>query len=105
MSTKHIDTQIKLFPWFPDIRPPSITCPQPISTGTDPGKPTKKVCIPQATAVDNTGQQPTITNDAGAQSKEFEVSSTPHNVKYTARDAAGLTATCTLQITVKGKKL
>ena len=72
---------------------------------TDPGKPTKKVCIPRATASDNTGQQPTITNDVGADSKEFVVSSTPHEVKYTARDAAGLTATCTLQITVSGKRL
>lgn len=72
---------------------------------TDPGKPTKKVCIPKASAVDNSGQPPTITNDAGAESKEFVVSSTPHEVKYTARDAAGLTATCTLHITVSGEKV
>lgn len=72
---------------------------------TDPGKPFKKVCIPSATAVDNTGVAPTITNDVGAESKEFVVSSTPHVVKYTARDAAGLSSSCTLQITVSGKKL
>lgn len=87
-----------------DVRPPFITCPQSISVATDPGKPTKKVCIPKATASDNTGQQPTITNDVGAESKEFVVSSTPHEVKYTARDAAGLTATCTLQITVSDRE-
>lgn len=60
------------------------------------------MCIPAATASDNSGVPPTVTNDVGAQSKEFAVSSTPHEVKYTARDAAGLTATCTLQITVSG---
>jgi len=71
---------------------------------TDPGKPTKKVCIPKASAVDNSGQPPTVTNDAGAESKEFVVSSAPHEVKYTARDAAGLTATCTLHITVSDQE-
>ncbi|CAH3025007.1 unnamed protein product [Porites evermanni] len=87
-----------------DIRPPSITCPQPISVPTDPGKPTKKVCIPAATASDNSGVPPTVTNNVGAQSKEFAVSSTPHEVRYTARDAVGLTATCTLQITVSDQE-
>ena len=88
-----------------DVRPPTITCPQSISTPTDPGKPTKRVCIPDAVAVDNSGQQPTISNDAGAPCKDFEVSGIPHEVRYTARDAAGLTSTCALQIRVSGKKL
>ena len=88
-----------------DIRPPSITCPNAISVPTDAGKPTAKICIPKASASDNSGQPPTITNDAGAQSKEFAVSSVAHEVKYTATDAAGLTSTCTLQITVSGKGL
>lgn len=88
-----------------DIRPPSITCPNAISVPTDPGKPTAKICIPKASASDNSGQSPTITNDAGAESKEFAVSSVAHEVKYTATDAAGLTSTCTLQITVSGKWL
>ncbi|XP_067039280.1 sushi, von Willebrand factor type A, EGF and pentraxin domain-containing protein 1-like isoform X1 [Acropora muricata] len=87
-----------------DVRPPTITCPQSISTVTDPGKPTKTISIPAASAVDNSGQQPTITNDAGAQSKDFVVSSTPHEVQYTARDSAGLTSTCTLLITVLDKE-
>ncbi|XP_078371988.1 uncharacterized protein LOC144655582 isoform X3 [Oculina patagonica] len=87
-----------------DVRPPTITCPKAISVPTDPGKPTAKVCIPRATATDNTGQPPSITNDVGADSKDFAVSSVPHQVKYTATDAAGLTATCTLQITVSDKE-
>ncbi|KAJ7392964.1 hypothetical protein OS493_008208, partial [Desmophyllum pertusum] len=83
-----------------DIRPPSITCPISISVPTDPGKPTATVSIPKASATDNNGQLPTITNNAGAESKEFIVSSVPHEVIYTATDAAGLSASCTLQITV-----
>ncbi|KAJ7348207.1 hypothetical protein OS493_039532, partial [Desmophyllum pertusum] len=82
------------------IRPPSITCPNSISVPTDPGKPTAKVCIPKASATDNSDQLPTITNNAGAKSKYFIVSSVPHEVRYTATDAAGLSASCTLQITV-----
>ncbi|XP_068703053.1 sushi, von Willebrand factor type A, EGF and pentraxin domain-containing protein 1-like isoform X2 [Montipora foliosa] len=87
-----------------DVRPPTITCPQSISTPTDPGKPTKRVCIPDAVAVDNSGQQPTISNNAGAQCKDFEVSGIPHEVRYTARDAAGLTSTCALQIRVSDQE-
>ena len=87
------------------MNPPSITCPQPISVGTDPGKPTAKVQIPNASATDNSGQQPQITNDAGASQKDFVVNSTPYEVKYTAIDAAGLTSTCALQITVKGNRV
>ena len=87
------------------MHPPTITCPQPMSVGTDPGKPTANVYIPLAQASDNSGQQPTITNDAGGPRKDFAVSSTPHEVKYTATDAAGLTATCTLQVTVKGNRV
>ncbi|KAJ7392909.1 Sushi, von Willebrand factor type A, EGF and pentraxin [Desmophyllum pertusum] len=87
-----------------DIRPPSITCPISISVPTDPGKPTATVSIPKASATDNNGQLPTITNNAGAESKEFIVSSVPHEVIYTATDAAGLSASCTLQITVSDKE-
>ncbi|KAJ7392969.1 Coagulation factor 5/8 C-terminal domain, discoidin domain [Desmophyllum pertusum] len=65
-----------------DIRPPSITCHNSISVPTDPGKPTAK----------------------SAKSKEFIVSSVPHEVRYTATDAAGLSASCTLQITVSDKE-
>ncbi|KAJ7392910.1 hypothetical protein OS493_008148 [Desmophyllum pertusum] len=75
-----------------DIRPPSITCPISISVPTDPGKPTATVSIPKASATDNSGQLPTITNNAGAKSKDFVVSSVPHEVRYTATDAAGLSA-------------
>ncbi|KAJ7392959.1 hypothetical protein OS493_008200 [Desmophyllum pertusum] len=87
-----------------DIGPPSITCPNSISVPTDPGKPTATVSIPKASATDNSGQLPTITNNAGAESKEFIVSSVPHEVRYTATDAAGLSASCTLQITVSDKE-
>ncbi|KAJ7392903.1 hypothetical protein OS493_008140 [Desmophyllum pertusum] len=87
-----------------DIGPPSITCPNSISVPTDPGKPTAKVSIPKASATDNSDQLPTITNNAGAESKEFIVSSVPHEVRYTATDAAGLSASCTLQITVSDKE-
>ena len=102
---KHIFLSFLSFFFLSDVRPPTITCPQSISTATDPGKPTKTISIPAASAVDNSGQQPTITNNAGAQSKDFVVSSTPHEVQYTARDSAGLTSTCTLLITVLGEKL
>ncbi|KAJ7392907.1 hypothetical protein OS493_008144 [Desmophyllum pertusum] len=83
---------------------PSITCPNSISVPTDPGKPTAKVSIPKASATDNNDQLPTITNNAGAESKEFIVSSVPHEVIYTATDAAGLSALCTLEITVSDQE-
>ncbi|XP_027046383.1 sushi, von Willebrand factor type A, EGF and pentraxin domain-containing protein 1-like isoform X1 [Pocillopora damicornis] len=83
-----------------DVRPPTIICPSSISVSTDLGKATAKVCLPKAAASDNSGQQPTITTSVGAESKDFIAQSTPHQVVYTARDAAGLESKCTLQITV-----
>lgn len=86
-----------------DVRPPTIICPSSISVSTDLGKATAKVCLPKAAASDNSGQQPTITTSVGAESKDFIAQSTPHQVVYTARDAAGLESKCTLQITVSGQ--
>ncbi|PFX18967.1 Sushi, von Willebrand factor type A, EGF and pentraxin domain-containing protein 1 [Stylophora pistillata] len=85
---------------YVDVRPPTIICPNSISVSTDPRKATAKVCIPKATASDNSGQQPVITTSVGAGSKDFIAQSAPHEVVYTARDAAGLESRCTLQITV-----
>jgi hypothetical protein len=54
-------------------------------------------------ATDNSGNVPTVTHDAGAAVKEFEIRDTHYIVKYTATDEAGNKGSCFLHITVKGK--
>ena len=80
-----------------DITPPVITCPAPVTVNGN-GQCNVTVVIGTATATDNCGGIPTITNNAPA---SFPVGTT--TVTWTATDGCGNTSTCTQLVTVKGQ--
>lgn len=80
-----------------DNTPPTIVCPPDVTASPDPGSCTSAhVSLGTPTASDNCSGV-TVSNNAPA---VFPVGTTV--VTWTARDAAGNTATCTQQVTVLG---
>ncbi|TXG34492.1 HYR domain-containing protein, partial [Seonamhaeicola maritimus] len=84
-----------------DTTNPVISCPSGITVNADPGVCNAAVTIPLATATDNC-LMATITNNYNAgganASGTFPVGTT--TVTYTATDAAGNTASCSINVTV-----
>ena len=87
------------------MTPPSLTCPDKIEVGNDPGKNFGHVRIPQPKVLsDNTGVVPTLQLSPSdlTDVHPFTVRKDPHKIKYTAKDEAGLTAECEFEVKVKG---
>ena len=68
------------------------------------GKKYKMVTLPDLVrAQNNSGKAPTITTSIKQKQHKFQISHNVHEVVYTARDEAGLTAQCTWYLTIKGQ--
>ena len=90
--------------FFVDVAQPEITCPAEATFGNDAGKDYKTITLPEPLAAkDNSGKTPTITTSIGKTQHQFSIQSKKHEVVYTARDEAGLTAQCTWFLTIKGE--
>ena len=90
--------------FFVDVSQPEITCPADATFGNDAGKDYKTITLPEPPAAkDNSGKTPTITTSIGKTQHQFSIQSKTHEVVYTARDEAGLTAQCTWFLTIKGE--
>jgi len=76
-----------------DVTNPTITCPKPMSYPNEPGKNYANINVPQATAYDLVAIA-SLTSNASSPLKL--VVGAPVRVKYTAEDAAGNTASCTV---------
>ena len=106
MITKIVDQLIEIR----DTEPPVITCPNNINVSAVTGNCSGTVTLPEPQISDTCspdGLTYTIKPPFGALIKEgesrvvtFPYSETPYDVVYTAIDGAGMSATCTIQVTV-----
>ncbi|MFT6336346.1 MAG: putative repeat protein (TIGR01451 family) [Halioglobus sp.] len=104
--TKVVDQLIEIR----DTEPPVITCPNNINVSAVTGNCSGTVTLPEPQISDSCspdGLTYTIKPPFGALIKEgesrvvtFPYSETPYDVVYTAIDGAGLSTTCTIQVTV-----
>ena len=90
----------KLRSFCVDNEDPVITCPANFNQSTDDGRANTTVTLPNATAVDNSLTQVTISSVLSG-SVTFGIGS--NNVTYTATDASGNAAVCNLTVTITGE--
>jgi len=87
------------FSYSQDTTPPEITCPDFIDVDNDLGACGAVVRFITPTATDDTDSNPTVTQTNGLPSgSEFPIGAS--TIVFTATDASGNTATCTLDILV-----
>ena len=91
-----------------DVTPPTIQCPNNLELNNDPRRPHARVTLPSPTAHDNSGEAPAITispsdiqpiHDFG-----ITTSGAGTQVTYIATDNAGLKASCSFFVKVKGER-
>lgn len=88
--------------YISDVADPIITCPNSTSYSNEPGKNYTFINVPTATAFDIVA---IVSLTSNYNSPLKLTVGTPVKVTYTAKDAAGNSATCTALLEAKGKTL